>query len=76
MPSLLIKNTKMPKMCKECPAYVCYRTWSGDSPIGKHLVIGLVYSVIRSIQHSVDGLNRCLLITVTWRKGVYLVITL
>ena len=30
MPSLLIKNTKMPKMCKECPAYVCQRTWSGD----------------------------------------------
>ena len=31
MPSLLIKNTKMPNGCKECPAYVCYRTWSGDS---------------------------------------------
>lgn len=31
MPSLLLKNMKMPKNCQECIAYVCYKVWSGDS---------------------------------------------
>lgn len=28
--SVIIKNMVMPKKCKECTAYVCYKQWSGD----------------------------------------------
>lgn len=28
--SVIIKDMTMPKKCKECRAYVCYKQWSGD----------------------------------------------